>query len=121
MRGNETGHLLKCVKLYRKVNNMSGTWHSLRRNIAATSLKILFKNLYSVKKYDKTNIMVFALRQREKCSWGLTYFDQFIYSIFSRIAMDQRQSYLRNVAKHTSACFFFSFSLQKKDTDSMFL
>ena len=39
MKGNETGHLLKFVKLYRKFINKSETQHMLRGNIAATSLK----------------------------------------------------------------------------------
>ena len=45
----------------------------MRRNIAAISLKISCKNLYSVKRYDETNIKCFALSL-----WGLTYFDEFI-------------------------------------------
>ena len=66
MIGNETGHLLKCVRLYRK------------RNIAATSLKISCTNLYSVKSYDETNMKVFALSLLGKLIRGLTYFDEFI-------------------------------------------
>ena len=52
MIGNETGHIVESVALYGKFINKSETL--LRRNIAATSLKILWKNLYSVKCYDKT-------------------------------------------------------------------
>ena len=33
----------------------------VRGNIAATSLKMLWKNLYSVKCYDKLNMNVFTL------------------------------------------------------------
>ena len=50
----------------------------LRRNIAATLLKILLKNLYSVKCYDKLNMDVLTLSLWEKFWWGLIYFDQFI-------------------------------------------
>ena len=50
----------------------------LRGNIAASSLKILWKNLNSVKCYDKSNINVFTLSQWENFRWGLIYFDQFI-------------------------------------------
>ena len=37
----------------------------LRRNIAASWLKNLWKNLYSVKFYGKSNINVFTLSQWE--------------------------------------------------------
>ena len=50
----------------------------LRRNIAATSLKMLLKNLYSVKCYDKLNMNLLTLRLWENFWWGLIYFDQFI-------------------------------------------
>ena len=49
----------------------------LRRNIDATSLKFLWKNLYSVKRYDKSNMTVFTLSLWENFRWGLIYFDQF--------------------------------------------
>ena len=51
----------------------------LRGNIAATSLKMLLKNLYSVKCYDKLNINVLTLSLWENFWWGLIYFDQFTY------------------------------------------
>ena len=50
----------------------------LRGNIAATSLKMLLKNLYSVKCYDKINMNVETLSLWENFWWGLIYFDQFI-------------------------------------------
>ena len=50
----------------------------LRRNIAAPSLKILWKNLNSVKCYDKSNMNIFTLSQWGNFRWGLIYFDQFI-------------------------------------------
>ena len=53
----------------------------LRRNIAATSLKMLCKKLYLIKCYGISNMNVFALGLWENLSWGLTYFDQFIYAI----------------------------------------
>ena len=80
MIGNETGHLLKCLKLYSKFINLNETQRVLRRNIAATSLEISCTNLYSVKSYDETNMKVFVLSLWEKCSWGITYFDEFIYT-----------------------------------------
>ena len=49
----------------------------LRGNIAATSLKMLLKNLYSVKSYDKLNMNVITLSLWENFWWGLIYFDQF--------------------------------------------
>ena len=49
-----------------------------RRNIAATSLKVLLEHIYSVKSYDKNKHESFALSLLENFSWGLTYFDQFI-------------------------------------------
>ena len=51
----------------------------LRGNIAATSLKMLLKNLYSVKRYDKFNMNVLTLSLWENFWLGLIYFDQFIY------------------------------------------
>ena len=77
MIGNETGHLLKCVKLYIKCIKLNETYHDLRRDIAAISLKISCTNLYSVKSYDDTNMNVYALSIWGKISWGLTYFDEF--------------------------------------------
>ena len=59
--GDEIGHLLECVKLYGKFINTSKTWHMLRGNIAANSLKILWKNLYLEKCYEKSNMNVFTL------------------------------------------------------------
>ena len=50
----------------------------MRGNIAATSLKMLLKNLYSVKCYEKLNINVLTLSLWENFWWGLIYFDQFI-------------------------------------------
>ena len=55
----------------------------LRGNIAATSLKMLLKNLYSVKCYDKLNINVLTLSLWENFWWGLIYFDQFSYTACS--------------------------------------
>ena len=57
----------------------------LRRNIAAPSLKILWKNLNSVKFYDKSNMNVFTLSQRENFRWGLIYFDQFTIIDFNEV------------------------------------
>ena len=73
MIGNETGHLLKCVKLYRKCININEhLLPVLRINIAATSLKISCINLYSVKSDDETNLKIFTLKLWEKFRWGLT-------------------------------------------------
>ena len=73
---NETGHLLKCVKLSR-IENLSTSLKS-RRTIAATSLKISCKNRYSVKSYDKILKHDFCIKSTwEKFSWGLTYFEEF--------------------------------------------
>ena len=78
MMGNETGYLLKRVKLYRKFMNIDETLHVFRKNIVATFLKISCTNLFSRKSYDETNMKVFALSLWEKLSWGLTYFDEYI-------------------------------------------
>ena len=51
----------------------------LRGNIAASSLKMLLKNLYSVKCNDELNMNVLTLSLWENFWWGLIYFDQFIY------------------------------------------
>ena len=55
------GHLLECVELNGQLINKSETYRMVRGNIAATSLKMLWKNLYSVKCYDKLNMNVFTL------------------------------------------------------------
>ena len=57
--------------------NRSETKHMLRRDIAATSLKILSKNHDSIKCYDKTNIEICTLSMRKIFSWGLIYIGQF--------------------------------------------
>ena len=49
----------------------------VRRNSAATSLKMIWKNLYSVKCYDKVNMNVFTLSLWGNFWLGLIYFDQF--------------------------------------------
>ena len=77
MIGNETGHLLECVELYGKRINKSETKRMVRGNIAATSLKMIWKNLYSVKCYNKLYTNVFTLSLWENFWWGLIYFDQF--------------------------------------------
>ena len=66
MIGNETGHLLGMCEAPKKRHQYRQTYHVLRRNGAATSLKISFTNHYSVKSYDETNIKVFALSLWEK-------------------------------------------------------
>ena len=52
-----------------------------RGNIAATLLKIVVKNHYSVKCYDKSNMNVITctLSLWENCRWGLIYLDQFTF------------------------------------------
>ena len=78
MIGNETGHLLKCVKHNRKFINKSETLHMLKINIVASSLKIVRKNRDWTKSYDRTIMKVFTLCIWEYYSWSLTYFHQFI-------------------------------------------
>ena len=78
MIGNETELLLNCVDPDRKSVNKSETWHMLRSDIAASSLNILWQNFDSVKRYDETNITIFALSLWEKYRWGLTSVGQFI-------------------------------------------
>ena len=74
MIGKETGHLLECVKLYRKCMNKIEAKHMLRGNIAATSLKFLWENLYSV----KGNGECVFIKSIGNFWWGLIYFDQLI-------------------------------------------
>ena len=50
----------------------------LRENIAANSLKILWKNLDSLKYHDKLNMNVFTWSGWDNFWWGLIYFDQFM-------------------------------------------
>ena len=49
----------------------------LRGKVAATWLKILWKNLYSVKCYDQSIINVFTLSLWENFLFGLINFDPF--------------------------------------------
>ena len=48
VKGNETWRLVKFVDLCRKWINKRETWHILRRDIAAASLKILYENFNPV-------------------------------------------------------------------------
>ena len=86
MIGTKTGNLLKCVKLYRKFININETYHVLRRDIVATSLKISCTNLYSEKGYDERNMKGFALSLWENVCWGVTYVDEFMFCMSIRIA-----------------------------------
>ena len=52
----------------------------LRGNIVATSLKILWNNLY-LKCYDNSTMNVITLSLWENFRRGLIYFDQFLYNI----------------------------------------
>ena len=61
--------------LYGTFINISEIQHILKRMVAVSVLKILCKNLYSVKCYDKQTLSLC-----EKFSWGLTYFDQFMFN-----------------------------------------
>ena len=76
MIGNETGHVLKCVKLYAKFININEIWHMFRKKHCCYFAENFMENLYSVKCYDKTNTKVFALSLCENISLGLIYFDQ---------------------------------------------
>ena len=75
--GNGTRHLLKCLELDGKFE----TEHMMKRDIAANSLKIVFKNLDSVKRYDKNKHEQFCFKSMGKFQLGLTYFGQFSYSV----------------------------------------
>ena len=68
----------------------------LRGNIAATSLKILWKNLFSVNCYDKLNTNVLTLSIWENFRWGLIYFDQFSYKKEKNIGKEN---------EHDDLCF----------------
>ena len=52
----------------------------LRRDIAASSLKVLCKNFIPVKSYGKTNMPIFVLRLWKKYRWGLICFGQLRYN-----------------------------------------
>ena len=59
MTGNDTGNLLKCVRLYRKFININEIKHTLRKkNIAATSLKMLCTHFYPLKGNGERNMKV---------------------------------------------------------------
>lgn len=66
---NETGHLLKCVRLYRNFINTSEIQQTLSKIIAANSLKTICKHLYSRQSY--ANVKVLAFSKRKSFSWGL--------------------------------------------------
>ena len=63
----------------------------VRGNIAATSLKMLWENLYSVKCFDKLNMNVFTLSKCENFWWGFIYFDQFSSNYHQRRQLCQIQ------------------------------
>ena len=62
--------LLFHLHIFNKIPHVWAFCLKLRRNIAATSLKIVCKNLYSVKSYDNSNMEVFALSLWENFSWA---------------------------------------------------
>ena len=74
MIGNETGHLLECVMLHGKVINKNENYQMLKENIAATSLNILWKNLYALKCYAKC----IYIKSMGNFPTRLNLFDQFI-------------------------------------------
>ena len=62
----------------------------MRRNIAATLLKIVCKNLYSVKCYDKTNLKFFALSIWGKNQQELNLFwPVYMYMDFKTVKLDK--------------------------------
>ena len=77
----------------------------LRGNIAATSLKMLLKNLYSVQCYDKLNMNVLTLSLRENFCWGLIYFDQFIC-----FGLEKRNIIYWYALLHVTKCLFDIFT-----------
>ena len=105
MIGNETGHLLKRQKLYRKFININETYYVLRRNIDVTSLKSSCRNLYKVNSYDATNMKVFALSLWGKFSWGLAYYDEFTKCILFPFNNFIIGFFIDNMF----VCLFFSF------------
>ena len=58
------------------MDNKFKTKTMLKGNIAASLLKVLWKTLYSVKYYDKSNMKVFTLSLLEHFRWGFIYFDK---------------------------------------------
>ena len=96
MIGNETGHLLKFVDLRRKWINISETLHMLRRDIAASMLKILCQKINPIKSYSKTKMTVFVLSLWEKYRWGLTSFGQFIL-FYRKLSVAATCAYLAGV------------------------
>ena len=84
MIGNETTLLLKFVDLSRELTNKCETLHMLRRDIAASSLK-MYEHFDPIKRYGKSNMIVFVLSLWEKYRWGLTSFGQFTYLFLPRI------------------------------------
>ena len=64
------------------------TYHMFRRNIAATSLNIVCKNLYSVKSYDK-KVARFCIK-----SMVFNFFDQFS-SMLKTSIVKRKSAYIR--------------------------
>ena len=51
----------------------------IRRIIQASLLKITCKIVDSIKSYGKINLKLLTVSLWKNFSWGLTYFDEFIY------------------------------------------
>ena len=77
----------------------------MRGNIAATSLKMLCKNLHSVKCYDKLNMNVFTLSLWENSWWGLIYYDQFIKKKKKKNDLQISLEYERKIFREMSMYF----------------
>ena len=65
----------------------------LKRDIAASSLKIWCKYFIPVKSYGKTN-MKFVLCTGEKYRWGLTYFGQLFYFLLFNVMLHVSSPFL---------------------------
>ena len=63
------------------MENLSNETKHMLGKIAATLLKIVCENLYSVNCYDKSNMSVFTLSIWENFRWSLIYFDEFILKL----------------------------------------
>ena len=67
------------MSCYGKLPDINENQAIFRRIIEAYLLKFACKIVHSVKGYDKTNFEILTVSLWKYFSWGLTYFDQFIW------------------------------------------
>ena len=95
MIGSVSYCALKRASRYRKRTDMNENQPIFRRIIQAYLLKNAYKIVHSVKSYGKRNLEILTVSLWKNFSWGLTYFDEFIYKIKYTTQKKRSSAYFR--------------------------